>query len=359
MTPVSQIIWRNRHRLEAGKQCLLVAPPADDLAARLIRHGVPTDVLSLSHAAHLWHRQSGFSSTFSLDPDALHGVFQVAVFQPREKALLTLLLDFVACGLCNQDVVWLAGENRAGIRSAASQLDSFFDDTRKLDSARHCALYVARIPVAEGSFSAEKYLGSWSFECRGASVEVRDLPGVFAQGRLDPGSRLLLESLLSGAPDMVTGRVLDFACGAGVIGCGLAIACPGIELTMLDDALLALESTKRSLAANGLEARVVASDGLSTLKPGAQAPFDWIVSNPPFHAGVRQELGIARQFIRDCPALLAPGGSLCLVANAHLPYGRWLSELFRSVQVLAADRGYNVWLAARPDPSMQYKIARE
>ncbi len=93
----------------------------------------------------------------------------------------------------------------------------------------------------------------------------------------------------------------------------------------------------------------MASEGLATLLDDGEPGFDWIVSNPPFHAGVRQELDTARRFVTDCPRLMTGGGRLCLVANSHLPYGEWLPELFGTIQVLAANPAYNVWLASGPE----------
>ncbi|MDX1555257.1 MAG: class I SAM-dependent methyltransferase [Xanthomonadales bacterium] len=353
MTPVSQLIWRHRERLVPGGGVLLVNPPADDLAVQLRGLGCAVECHCLSQASNAYQQARGIESRFSLEPGPSSARDHVILYQPREKPLLRMLLDYGVTLTRERGVFWLAGENQAGIRSAGRQLASFFEDWRKADSARHCALFEATRPragkVGAGDDWLARHFEAWSFEIRGRSFTIHSLPGVFAHGRLDAGTAVLLEALTSGASgEPVGGRVLDFACGAGTIGIALAGFRPDIELTLLDDAWPAIESTRRSLAANGLDAQVVASDGLTALKPGSQPPFDWIVSNPPFHAGVRQELSVARRFFRDARDWLAPSGRLCLVGNVHLPYGRWLSELFASVQVIAADHGYHVWLARQP-----------
>lgn len=347
MTPVGQLIWRNRHRLGEGEGLLLIAPPADELPARLAAGGHVPEALCLSYGTHARLGAAGLPSQFAVTlPEAAHHR-RIVLFQPREKALLGMLLDLCRSLLDADGELWLAGENRAGIKSAGRRLEEYFARSGKLDSARHCVLFAARGPAADPPFSLERHLVNWEYQVAGKAITVRSLPGVFAHGRLDAGTRLLLESLTGvNARVRPGGRVLDFACGSGAIGLALTAVCPDVDLTLLDDSALALESARRSLAANGLTARLVPSDGLAALAEGDQPPFDWIVSNPPFHSGVRQELETARRFLLGCPRLLAPGGRLCLVANAHLPYGRWLPELFRTVQVIAADRGYNVWLAS-------------
>lgn len=48
------------------------------------------------------------------------------------------------------------------------------------------------------------------------SVEVAGLPGIFSHDGLDSGTRMLLETLEE--QPVQADRLLDFACGAGVIG---------------------------------------------------------------------------------------------------------------------------------------------
>ncbi|CAM5224491.1 methyltransferase [Alishewanella longhuensis] len=60
------------------------------------------------------------------------------------------------------------------------------------------------------------------------------------------------------------GRVLDFACGAGIIGAFLKQQAPAIELYCSDISMLAVEATNATLAANNLSGNVIAADGLPT-----------------------------------------------------------------------------------------------
>lgn len=353
MLPVGQIIWRNLRLLEqkltTSQPLLLVAPPADDFPAQLARKGILPQAVCLSFAAQERLSASGLDARFGLEaPAAAYPA--VILFQPREKALLGMLLEFCASLLAPGGDLWLVGENRAGIKSAGRPLQERFLRHAKLDSARHCTLFVAGEPRDTRGFSLDDHLAWWPLQAAGRELRVCSLPGVFAHGRLDSGTRLLLETLT--APDAAVsrmstgGRVLDFACGSGAIGLALAAAFPAAEMTLLDDSALALECARRTFAENGLHCRLLPSEGLSAPLRAGEPPFDWIVSNPPFHAGVRQETDTVRKLLADCPRLLRSKGALCLVANAHLPYGRWLSELFERVQVLSADRGYNVWLAS-------------
>lgn len=347
MTPVSQIVWRNRHRFDGQKRLLLVRPPADDLASQLHQAGVAAKALCHSYASHKHLSSTGIDSEFAV----IHPVPelrwpQVVLFQPREKDLLEMMLDLCGGLLDKEGHLWLAGENRSGIKSAGKRLTGRFESHHKLDSARHCTLFSAQGPAINPEQNLESYLNEWSFDLAGKMIHIVSIPGVFAHGRLDPGTRLLLDTLSGNSlADKVDGRILDFGCGAGVIGVALSELNPKAQVTLIDDSALALEATRRTMVQNQVTAELLASDGLTELLDSCEPQYDWIVSNPPYHSGVKQDLQTAQRFLHDCPQALTPEGRLCIVANNHLPYRRWLQELFREVQVISSNREYNVWLA--------------
>ncbi|MCV5887417.1 class I SAM-dependent methyltransferase, partial [Escherichia coli] len=91
------------------------------------------------------------------------------------------------------------------------------------------------------------------------------------------GSRLLLETL----PNL-SGKVLDFGCGAGVLGAFMAKANQEIAIEMCDINAYAITSSQATLEANGLSGRVFASDIYSD----TAEDYQFIISNPPFHSGL-------------------------------------------------------------------------
>ncbi|RPH95549.1 MAG: methyltransferase domain-containing protein, partial [Lysobacterales bacterium] len=255
--------------------------------------------------------------------------------------------------------LWLVGENRAGIKSAGCYLQQYFGQVASLDKARHCGLFEASAPRPDRPFRLEDYVLDWSVRHAGRAIHLRTLPGVFAHGRLDRGTQLLLEALERRQP---RGKVLDFACGSGVVGLALQAAAAGeLQLTLLDASALALESSRRSLAASGLDPAAVnllASDGLSELSGAAADRFDWIVSNPPFHRGVRNDLDVAAGFFRVAGNCLRETGRMVVVFNRHLPYPQWLQGAFGRVERLAESGEYTVIEASRPASLVARKMAR-
>ena len=211
---------------------------------------------------------------------------------PREKERLAMVLHALAASMNPDARLWVVGEKRAGINSAARLLEMRFATVRKLDSARHCSLLEARAPRECPPFSLDDYATTLRVDARPDALVLTSLPGVFAHGRLDEGTALLRDTLDTCA---VAGDVLDFACGNGVLGIGLLVGHAAARLTLLDASALAIEAARRSLALNACSARVLASDGLGEL----DGVFDWIISNPPFHRGVDNDLDIAADQLVD------------------------------------------------------------
>ncbi len=118
----------------------------------------------------------------------------------------------------------------------------------------------------------------------------------------------------------------------------------GAELTMLDSSALACRASEASLAANGLEAHVVASDGFSEIR----GQFDLIVTNPPFHRGHKSVLTLSPALLSPIRNFLNPGGQFLMVANRHLPYRRWLDSAFGNHEVVASSRVYHLLCGVQP-----------
>jgi 16S rRNA (guanine1207-N2)-methyltransferase len=252
-----------------------------------------------------------------------------------------MMLHAIASWMPSDALLWLVGENNSGIKSAHRYLRKFFRNVVKLDSARHCVLYEAAEPINEQPFHLKQYEKSWPVVIAGQQLEIVSLPGVFAHGRLDKGSQLLLKALEKLRPE---GKILDFACGSGVIGSSLLATAPGSSLTLLDVSSLALEASRRTLDRNDLTAALLPSEGLSEL----QGRYDWIISNPPFHRGVSNDLEIANNFFNTAGTFLTENGRIVIVCNQHLPYGNWLQNHFDRVERLETSDEFVIIQAGKP-----------
>ncbi|MDZ7705463.1 MAG: methyltransferase [Trueperaceae bacterium] len=173
-----------------------------------------------------------------------------------------------------------------------------------------------------------------------ADLTLEAEPGVFASGKLDPGTALLLATL--DLRETAGQRLLDLGCGYGVIGLKASLA--GAAVTALDDDVLAVKSTHRNAARYGLDVRSLHSDVDSALKDDAR--FDVVLSNPPFHVGKQVRLELPRVFIAAARKHLVPGGVFTLVANKALPYEQELST-WATVATIAESPQYKVLQAVK------------
>lgn len=334
MEKVSQLILRNAERLGDGK-ILLINPPRDNCFSQLAEPDRTIRLFTQDFGDFTWHRKSGAEAAFGIIPEPDSCIERLILIQPRERERLLMLLHALSSSMATGAKLWLIGENRSGIKSCGKRLSLYFENTAKTDSARHCTLLEASKPIRSEPFDLAAYEKTWTIGGNQGVLSLTSLPGTFAHGGLDKGSELLLGELTEIRP---SGRILDFACGNGVIGLYLLSLDSGIDLTMLDTSALALESARLSLCRNGGEAKLVASDGLSELS----GQFDWIISNPPFHRGVENHLGVARVFLERAGHFLSKTGRILLVCNHHLPYPAWLKKCFNAVEILKANRSFKV-----------------
>lgn len=262
------------------------------------------------------------------------------VFVPKARAELALRLDMASRLLVPDGQLLLVGEKREGVASAVKQLKALAPDAVKIDSARHCQVWCSRRPAYEpGPVSA--WLDWHTVTAAGHEFSVAGLPGIFSAGRLDDGTRMLLETLRE---TPVTGPVLDFACGAGVIGAWLRTGYgPELVIDGVDVQAQAVFCARQTYHRAGVNGRIKASDGLAEVSGQYQS----VITNPPFHSGVSTDLSMTTAFLRQVADHLLPAGELRLVANRFLPYADLIEQAIGPVSVLAQDRRFTVYRAFR------------
>ncbi|MBK8458887.1 MAG: class I SAM-dependent methyltransferase [Micropruina sp.] len=209
--------------------------------------------------------------------------------------------------------------------------DCFGEVRASLGAQKSRVLHAARPLLVEATWPRRRTES-------GLGIIVLARGGVFSGNRLDPGTRLLLNSLALAE----SGQAIDLGCGSGIIATQLALG--GWQVTGVDVSRAACESTRLTAQANGAPVEVLQSDGLTALPP---ASAELIVTNPPFHQGAAKDSTPTREMFADAPRVLRPGGELWTVFNSHLPYLAWQRELIGPTRIVAQDRHFTVTCATR------------
>ena len=164
--------------------------------------------------------------------------------------------------------------------------------------------------------------------------------GVFARGRLDPGTAVLFRET---SPPTAR-RYLDLGCGYGVIGLALATAVGEAVVRGVD------VNERAVLLANENAATLGVGDRFAAVTPEQVPPdevYDEIWSNPPIRVG-KQAL---HELLLTWLPRLAPDGRAVLVVGKNLgadSLQRWLGEQGWPTQRLSSAKSFRMLEVRRP-----------
>ena len=342
--PTVQVIARNEELFPDGDSRLVIEPPACSLEPGIRA----AHILTFNYRSYRFFQDSevqtvsfGIGAEFHQGVEALPAgrYKQVLLFMPKSKPELELYLDIAASFVEEDGSIFLVGEKKAGIASGAKRLVQRAKQSAKLDSAKHCQLWEASGIETKDAFDINAYVEELSINISGTDLKLAAVPGVFASGKLDEGTQLLLEQKVK----RLKGRTLDFGCGAGVIGAYLKCINPEIQLECIDINWLALLATKKTLELNSLEGKVYPSDGWSEVK----GRVNGVVTNPPFHQGVSTEYETTETFIRTAHSKMARYAPMYIVANNFLRYPALIESVFGKCTYYAKNTKFNVYYCER------------
>jgi 16S rRNA (guanine1207-N2)-methyltransferase len=295
------------------------------MAARGLAHDLWTRRMMIGRAAAPW-------------PPA--GPFDTALVRlPKARDELEMTAHAVLSVLVPEGRLILYGGNDEGVRSAVGMLEDLAGAVDTIATRGHGRILAVRRPMDANKLRDP--LSAWritsTMEIAGTRRDWISYPGLFAAGRLDEGTALLLGALPAFAPGA---RVLDYGCGSGVIGAAALAQEPSIVLDMLDSDTVALEAARENVPGGrpALGTRV-ADAGYKT--------YAAILSNPPLHLGIAEDHALLDRLVTGAPSHLAPGGQVQIVVQRRLPLDRLFAEHFGSADVVAENGRFRVWRAVR------------
>ncbi len=170
---------------------------------------------------------------------------------------------------------------------------------------------------------------------RGNELEFYTGSGIFSPDRVDPGTKLLIESCII-KPKW---KVLDLGCGYGAVGIAIKKQFP-VKVVMTDINKRAVKLALKNIKVNKVDVEVKEGNLFEKIK----GKFDTILVNPPQKAGKE----ICFKIIEESYNYLEKNGLLQLVAR-HQKGGKSLEkkmkEVFWNVRTIARKSGYRVYIS--------------
>jgi 16S rRNA (guanine1207-N2)-methyltransferase len=337
MSPKRSADWRDQAAAELMSGVLRRAEIRGSVLVMLENLPVvAATVEEVGGRARLWHRFAKEGRTASAWIPA--GPFDAATLRlPKAKDELDMAVHAAASVLDTGAPLWVYGANDEGAGSAGRIIEPLMGPAKTVDSGGRCRVLEAARPadVPRLLGTLEEWRRSTSLEFPDGPREWISYPGTFSHGRLDEGTRALLEALPR--VPMSERRVLDFACGSGVIGAFVTALEPTARVDFLDADAVALAAARENVPG----ARMILSDGFHVLE---QDRYDLIISNPPYHEGKAETGRVVVDLVRGAPDHLEAEGSLVLVTQRRLPLATLMESTFNTVEVLLDAGPHRVWL---------------
>jgi 16S rRNA (guanine1207-N2)-methyltransferase len=318
--------------IDVGGHLLIANPPAGgELRARLAERGDRCDV---------WARRLGDGGDgIEARPWPPSGPFDAVLSRlPRAKEEQAMAAHAALSVLAPAGRLIVYGGNEEGIRSSAAMLARLCGEVETLSARGHGRVLAVRRPADLSSIRGA--LSSWRTTTRVVIAETArpwvSYPGVFAAGRIDAATRLLMTAL----PELPRGaRLLDFGCGSGAIGASALAQMPSVTLDMLDNDAVALAAASENVP----EGRPILAARLFD----APAGYDAILSNPPLHRGIAEDHRALNELITEAPQHLTARGVLQIVVQRRVAVLEPLRQCFARVSVTAQNEGFRIVRAER------------
>lgn len=346
----TQLLFRNPHLL-ASENPLFVNFPDENVIEHylsLMPNAKPSfytsnyalfqQLKSKNHAGLHLDFSANYSNETSNETSNENAHDLVIIAFPKSKAELSFTLAMLASSIIDQSPILVIGENKSGIKSLVKLTTETITHCKKVDAARHCLLFAGVFNRPSKPFILDDWFTYYTVDVEhNLPLKVAALPGVFSQKNLDIGTKLLLAHL----PETADKKVLDFGCGAGVIACVIGKKYPQASLTLVDVSALALASAEKTLTSNNLTGQYLASNSLSDIKE----QYHHIVSNPPFHQGIKTHYQATESFLSGIKHHMDNGADITIVANSFLKYQPIMQSCIGKTQVLNREQGFTIYRA--------------
>jgi len=294
------------------------------------RKSQETSVLMNAKLNNLSIDNTQFSTPFNSETSSVDiGLMQI----PKSLDLFRYFLHKLSESLSDDGIALCAFMTKYFTPGLLEIAGDYFEDVEQSLAQKKSRILILKKkkPLPDASF-IERF--DYSFDDNHTET-LSQYPGVFSSGQVDYATQFLLETFTP-TPDEL--QIADVGSGNGVISRAMQIHNPEATLHLIDDSILAIESSKLNMRAEN--AHFHWTDTLEDLEDQS---IDLALSNPPFHFGHETNIEISVNLFREVAGLLKANGRFVCVANKHLGYLPHLKKFFRSAGVLAQNKKFVIY----------------
>lgn len=234
------------------------------------------------------------------------------------------------------DVIQIIQPNHLGGKSLEKRLFKLFPDAILESHSK------SRYIIIKKTDYTPDIIHEWLDYTRLRYMEETDfysMPGLFGWNKIDIGSRLLLAHLTD-----LKGVGSDFGCGYGYLSKNILLEYKKINtIYCFDWDKRAIDACQKNITDD--RAIIQQADCSKTI-PNVP-PLDFIIMNPPFHDGAKEDKALGQKFIETAAHHLKRGGVLWMVANRHLPYEKILASRFHHLERVRDEKGFKIFKAVK------------
>ncbi len=273
---------------------------------------------------------------------------------PRSVDFFRFQLQWISCCLESECTVLAGGMNKYLPRAFFEAFKEYCSDASYSRIVKKSRIYCGRLSAVTSTpesapESSPEPEGEKCFEYGGRSYF--SFPGVFSHGKLDGGSRFLLNYISSteGRKRLKKasgGTAVDPGCGTGVLGLEALRVLGPERVIFSDDSAMAVASTRSNARRQGAGEKCIFLQ-TNVLEGVEGESADLVICNPPFHRGHSIALDTGFAFIRESARVLKDRGLALFVVNSTLGYGNILNEEFSEVSTVGENRKYRLILCRK------------
>lgn len=253
----------------------------------------------------------------------------VLIKMPKSVELFQLYLSEIHPNLSKNAVVLCGFMTRNFTPAFLEVAQQYFEEAEQSLAVKKARVLMLKSPKKEiAPFAAFHQVKNE------LDLNLKQYAGVFSANKIDVATTIMLEKL----PKIKdTDKVLDLACGNGVVAAYVRKQNPNCELHLIDNSHLAVSSAK--LNVSKANAHYYWSNSLNAIK---EKEFNFIFCNPPFHFEYENTIEISLKLFAEAAEHLAENGIFMLVANTHLNYKTHLPKHFKHVKQVLKSGKYEV-----------------